>query len=227
MSSAASSALRNFFTVSVGKKQIMALTGLGLSGFILTHLLGNILIVVSPDMFNLYAHKLTSNNLIYVAEAGLTLLFLVHFFLAMNLTFRNKRSRGDTGYYMKVKTGRGTTLASASMPYTGLLILIFLVSHLIHFKYGPVHMTQVEGMEIRDLYRTVIEYFANPLNMAWYLLAMLALCFHLGHGFQSAFQSLGFNHPKYTPCIKNIGMAFAILSSGGFAALCVYCYLQA
>jgi succinate dehydrogenase / fumarate reductase cytochrome b subunit len=183
MSSVASKSLRLYFSTSVGKKQLMAITGLLLSGFLVTHLLGNILIVVGADAFNYYAYKLTSNPLIYVAEAGLAGLFLLHLVLAMVLTVQNKKSRGSNGYFMKVNTGRGTTFASKSMPYTGFVILIFLILHIRDLKFGPVYMTTVDGVEMRDLHRTVIEYFADPLHTAWYVFAMAMMALHLGHGF--------------------------------------------
>ncbi|MBL7664449.1 MAG: succinate dehydrogenase cytochrome b subunit [Bacteriovoracaceae bacterium] len=214
-----------YFTTSVGKKQIMALTGLALSGFLLTHLLGNFLILVGADAFNMYAHTLTSNKLIYVAEAGLALIFLTHLGLAFNLTVENKKARPQS-YYTKVRTGRGATLASVSMIYTGLVILGFLVSHLMHFKFGPVYYVEMNGTQVRDIYRVVIDYFADPLQAGWYVLAMITMAFHLGHGFQSTFQSFGFNHNKYSPLIKKLGITYAILVSAGFAGLSVWGYLQ-
>lgn len=224
MSTATRSVLR-LFTSSVGKKQMMALTGLALSGFLVSHLLGNLFILVGPDAFNLYAHKLTSNPLIYIAEAGLVLLFVSHLVLAFKLTVENKIARGDK-YYMKVRTGRGATVSSTSMIYTGIVIFGFLVTHLMHFKYGPVYYTTVDGEQMRDIYRVVVDYLANPVYSAWYVVAMITLAFHLGHGFQSAFQSLGFNNPKYTPLIKKLGLLFALVVSAGFSGLSIWGYLQ-
>jgi succinate dehydrogenase / fumarate reductase cytochrome b subunit len=85
-------------------------------------------------------------------------------------------------------------------------------------------MTTVDGVEMRDLHRTVIEYFADPLHTAWYVFAMAMMALHLGHGFQSTFQSLGWRHPKYTPAIKKIGLGFAVVVSLGFAAISAYCF---
>ncbi len=225
MSQAATKSLRVYFSSSIGKKQIMAVTGLALCGFLVSHLLGNLLILVGADAFNFYAYKLTSNNLIYVAEAGLAFIFLLHLFLALNLTLQNKMARQD-GYYMKKRTGRGATLASSTMPYTGFVILVFLILHLIQFKFGPVYSTVVDGVEMRDLYRTVIEYFAAPLNLTWYIFAMTVMAFHVGHGFSSTFQSLGFNHPKYTPTIKKLGLAYSLVVALGFAGISLFCFFQ-
>lgn len=215
----------NYFTSSVGKKQIMALTGAGLVGFTITHLLGNLLIFVGPDAFNMYGHKLTSNPLIYVAEAGLVGLFLLHILLAVILKLQNMSARPQS-YYMKTKTGRGETFASSTMPYTGMIILLFIILHLINFKYGTNYPTTVDGIQIRDLYRTVVEYFANPLYVAWYVFAMFALGLHTSHGFQSMFQSWGFNHPKYTPIIKAAALLYGGVVTFGFSLLAIYCHLQ-
>lgn len=217
--------VHNYFTSSIGKKQIMALTGFGLVGFTASHLLGNLLLLLGPDTFNLYGHKLTSNPLIYVAEAGLLGMFLLHILLAVLLKLQNMAARPH-GYYKKVKTGRGQTIASTTMPYTGVIILIFIITHLMNFKFGSNYPTTVDGLVIRDLYRTVVEYFSNPLYVAWYVVAMLALGLHTGHGVQSMFQTWGFNHSKYTPVIQVASIAYGLFVGAGFSLLAIYCHLQ-
>lgn len=216
---------QKFFTASIGKKQIMALTGAGLIGFTLSHLLGNFLILVGADTFNEYGHALISNPLIYVAEAILVGMFLLHIFLAAILRIQNKLAR-PKNYAVKVKTGRGETFASSTMPYTGMILLIFLILHLINFKYGSNYPTVVDGVQMRDLYRTVIEYFANPLYVAWYVFAMVALGVHTSHGFWSMFQSWGFEHPKYTPCIKALSLGYGVFVAVGFSVLAIYSHFQ-
>lgn len=216
---------QNFLTASIGKKQIMALTGAGLIGFTVTHLIGNFLMLFGPDAFNLYGHTLTSNPLIYVAEAALVGMFLLHIFLAAILTIQNKLARPKS-YAVKVKTGRGETFASSTMPYTGLILLIFVVLHLINFKYGSNYPTIVDGVQMRDLYRTTIEYFANPLYVAWYVFAMVALGIHTSHGFWSMFQSWGLEHPKYTPAIKSIAIAYGVFVTIGFSGLAIFSHFQ-
>ena len=215
----------NYFTSSIGKKQIMALTGFGLIGFTATHLLGNLLILVGADAFNLYAYKLTSNPLIYLAEAGLLGLFTLHIVLAIVLRIQNMAARPQK-YYVKTKTGRGQTLASSTMPYTGIILLIFIIVHLLNFKFGSHYVTTVEGLEIRDLYKTVVEYFANPLYVVWYVFAMLSLGLHTSHGFQSMFQSWGFNHSKYTPIIQAASLVYGIAVGLGFSGLAIFCHFQ-
>lgn len=218
-------ATHNYFTSSIGKKQIMALTGFGLIGFVLTHLAGNFFILVGPDAFNYYAYKLTSNPLIYVAEAILAGMFIGHIVLAVLLKLQNMGARPQS-YFTKVRTGRGETIASGTMPYTGLVLMIFLILHLLNFKFGTEYYTVVDGVKMRDLYKTVIEYFANPLYVAWYVFAMLCLGLHTSHGFQSMFQTWGLNHKKYTPAIQTLSSAYGIFVALGFSGLAIYCYFQ-
>ncbi len=220
--------LKRFLTVmtsSVMKKQAMGITGLLLCGFLVSHLAGNCLIYVGPEAFNTYAHKLVTNPLIYIAEAILALIFLSHIGLAAKLTIENKMAR-PTNYYMRQATGRGSTLASSTMPITGIIILIFLVLHIIQFKFGAYYEATYDGVVMRDLYRLLIEYFSSPLAVAWYIFCMLALGLHVSHGFWSAFQSIGFNHPKYTPVLQLLAKLYAVVITIGFSALPIYCYLQ-
>ena len=124
----------NYFISSIGKKQIMAVTGLGLIGFTVSHLLGNFILFLGADAFNLYAHTLTSNPLIYIAEAGLLSMFLAHLVLAAVTTLQNRAAR-PVNYLVHKSSGRGETFASKTMGWTGVIILVFLVLHLINFKY--------------------------------------------------------------------------------------------
>lgn len=216
---------QNYFFSSIGKKQVMAITGLGLCGFLVSHLLGNLLILLGPDAFNSYSHALISNKLIYIAEAGLLGMFLLHIVLAATLKVQNLQAR-PVSYYLKRKTGRGETFASQTMIYTGFIVLIFLILHIMNFKYGTHYETTIDGEKVRDLYKLVIEYFANPLYVVWYVFAMIAIGVHTSHGFKSAFQSLGVNHPKYTPMIKDLSVAFAVIVTIGFSGLAIYCHFQ-
>lgn len=157
-------------------------------------------------------------------EAGLALVFLVHMYLAVRLNLENMKSRGK--YAMKKNTGRGTTFMSSTMPYTGLVLLVFLILHLMNLKFGTNYRTVVSGIEMRDIYKTTMEYFANPVNVGWYVFAMICAALHTAHGFSSAFQSLGWNHGKYYSKIKVIGYLYALTIGGGFALLSMWAYLQ-
>lgn len=217
------SPIAEFLSSSVGKKQVIAVTGILLSLFLVGHLLGNFLLLISADAFNLYAHKLTSTALIYVAEAGLALLFLVHFSLAMKLTWQNKIARGQK-YYKKVKAEDGANIFSRSMPITGFIVLIFMITHLFDFKFGSYYTTVVDGQEIRNIHRTVMEYFASPYKSAWYTFVMLVLSAHLFHGIQSTFQSLGINSQKWNCLIRGISKTLGVIIPMGFVLITLWCH---
>lgn len=210
---------------SVIKKQIMGLTGLLLCGFLVGHLTGNLLIFLGPEYFNPYAHALVTNPFIYLAEAGLGALFLAHIGMAARLVIENNKAR-PVKYYVRQPSGRGSTLASSTMPYTGFLTLVFLVLHILQFKFGTYYVTEHNGVEMRDLYRLVVEFYQSPVAVLWYVLCMISLGIHVKHGFWSAFQSLGLNHPHYMPVLQKLAWAFAIVVASGFASLPLYCFFQ-
>ena len=209
---------------SIVRKQIVALTGLLLCGFLVAHLVGNCLMFVGPRTFNIYAYKLTSTPLIYLAEAVLALIFLTHLGLALKLSRENRIARGGA-YFRRQLSGRGATFASSSMPYTGIVVLVFVIFHVKALKFGPVYYLDYGDGPIRDLFRTCVEYFSNPWAVIWYVAAMAAVATHTYHGFWSAFQSLGVHHPKYTPLLRNISRAYALCMGLGFSVLPVYCYI--
>lgn len=210
---------------SVGKKSIMALTGLSLVGFILVHMLGNINMLMGAAAFNNYAHTLMSMKVIVIAEVLLALIFMGHAITGLTLAFQNSMARPQS-YVNHKKSGRGTSFASATMPITGSLILIFLVIHLFDFKFGAQYSTMANGHEVRDLYKLVLEYFQSPLHTAWYIIVMISLAIHTSHGFWSAFQTLGFNHPKYNGFIRKTSIAYAVLVGAGFTYFAIWAYLQ-
>lgn len=210
---------------SIGKKQIMGVTGLLLCGFLVSHFIGNCTMLISADAFNKYSHALTSNPLIYGAEAVLVLLFLSHIVMGIRVTIENKKAR-PIPYYSYEMSGHGATLASRTMPITGLIALVFLVLHILGLKYGTHYTTTIDGIEMRDIYKTTIEYFADPLHIAGYIIAMVALGIHTAHGFWSAFQSLGLNHPKYMPKIQCTSKLFGLAVAIGFSIFPIFCYLQ-
>ena len=210
---------------SVVKKQLVGITGLLLCGFLVTHLAGNFLLFVSPEAFNKYGHTLTSNPLIYVAEAGLLILFLGHLGLALKVTIQNKRAR-PTSFYMKTKTGRGSNFASSTMPYTGFILLAFIIFHLQGLKFGTYYEVTYDGVLMRDLYRLTFEKFSSLPYVGFYVLSMFAMGVHVSHGFWSAFQSIGFWHEKYTPILRKTAIAYALFVGIGFSTLPIYCFLS-
>ena len=219
-----SSSLAVTIQSSIVKKQLVGITGLLLCGFLAAHLAGNFLLLVGPEAFNKYGHALTSNPLIYIAEAGLLALFLGHIGMALKVTMQNKAARPQR-YYVKTNTGRGSNFASSSMPYTGLILLVFLVFHLQGIKFGAVYNVTYDGVQMRDLYKLTFEKFSTLPYVSFYVISMFAMAIHLSHGFWSAFQSVGFFHEKYTPMIKKSAIAFSLFVGGGFSFLPIYCFL--
>lgn len=206
---------------SVGKKILNGLTGLMLSAFILVHLIENFLLFAGPEKFNKWVYQLTSlGALLWVVEFLLVMVFVIHIFSAVSVWFSKRAARPDSYAVLKSAGGPSRqTIFSKSMIYTGALLLIFLVGHIITFKYGPHYEVTYNGVEMRDMYKLVIETFLIPGYVIWYEVIMILLGSHLRHGFWSAFQSLGASHPKYSPAIYTIGIIFAIVIAVGFLAI--------
>jgi len=215
--------LCQFARTSVGKKFIVGITGLGLSGFALSHMAGNLLLFVGPDAYNRYSHALTSNPLIYVAEAALVLFFLVHMGVAAKLAIENRKAAEVRQPVAARK--KDTTFAAKTMIYSGGLLLVFLVLHLITFKYGTYYSYNLDGVEIRDMYRLVQEQFQEPLYVGWYVFSLIVLGLHLSHGVSAAFQSLGVAS-SLNPGLKKIGMAVALFIAVGFLSQPLYLFFQ-
>jgi succinate dehydrogenase / fumarate reductase cytochrome b subunit len=141
------------------------------------------------------------------------------------VTIENNKAR-PVNYVMKKHTGRGATLSSSTMLISGIIIFLFLIYHLKNLKYGPHYSVVYDGIEMRDLYKLMMEYFSKPVNVFLYEASMILLGMHLNHGFWSAFQSLGFNHPRYNNGLKAFSTLFALVIALGYMSLPIYCYLQ-
>ncbi len=218
---------------SIGRKSLMAVTGLLLCGFLAVHLAGNLLLYKSPESYNEYAHALhKQETLLAIAEIGLLALFVGHIGLAL-LTQRDNQAARPHDYAMKQsKIGQPTLAqpASAVMYVTGIVVLGFILLHLIDFRFElrnrrelTINPASVAAMHMAEQpFDKARRLLADPLTCAVYLLGSVVLGYHLLHGFQSAFQSLGWNHPKYTPLIKNLGAAFAVIVALGFASFPIW-----
>lgn len=215
------------FSSSIGSKFLIAFTGLALLGFLIAHLAGNLLFIAGPDAFNEYSHKLISNPLIYVAEIGLVAIFLLHIFKTVAMFAGSRSARPDR--YAKTKWAKSKSdrsrksFSSATMILTGTITALFVVTHLMTFKYGPYHETP-EG--IRDLYSLQLAVFSNPGYVAFYIVAMVVIIFHLWHGASSAMQSFGFNNPTWAPRFIVGGRILAVVIGMGFAILPVYTFFM-
>ena len=208
---------------TVGRKQLIGLTGLGLCGFLLMHMLGNLLILVGPQAYNEYSYKLISNPLIYVAEVGLVALFLGHLVFASAISIKNVAAR-DSRYAVMSNGPKGTSMIQRTLWPQGLLILVFVILHLITFKYGTHYTVNYGGVEMRDLHKLVIEVFQQPLYVAWYLVALVVLGLHVSHGLGSSFQSLGIHHPRYQCAIRCMSLTYAFVVILGFLSQPLYVY---
>jgi len=198
---------------AVGKKLLMAVTGLSFCGFLAAHLAGNLTLYGGADAFNSYAEHLHSlGPLLTVAELGLLTLFVVHVLTGLVLFLQNLKARPQR--YAVDRSAGGRTLGSRTMPYTGVLILLFIIYHLMNF-----HFVDKSGTTI---FAIVAGTFASPVHMVLYIAAMVVVALHVSHGFWSLFQTLGANHPKYMPAIKVLGLLFALVVGVGFGFIPIY-----
>jgi succinate dehydrogenase / fumarate reductase cytochrome b subunit len=212
---------------SVGKKIMMALTGLFLCSFLVVHLIGN-LQLLNPDLglsFNTYANFMSHNPVIQTISKGNFIIIFAHAFIAILLTWRNAQAR-PVGYQV-TKGSKNSTWSSRNMGLLGTIILVFIVVHLANFWYAVHYGHSIPSREYvndngdmvayTDLYIAVWFAFSNPYIVAFYVFSMIAMGYHLYHGFASAFQSLGLNHVKYNFFIKIIGFIFYFVIPAAYA----------
>ena len=199
---------------SVGKKMLMAVTGLGMTGFLAVHLLGNVMAFAGAEAFNGYAAKLHSlQPYLSVFNIGLATLGLVHIVVGIILFFENLKAR-PTRYKVYQNPG-GRTFGSNTMPYTGVLILIFVIFHLLKFTFVDKSVTPI--------YQQMAATFANPLWVIMYVVAMVIVAVHISHGFWSLFQTFGINHSHQMPLIMKLGLVVTFVFGIGFGILPFIC----
>lgn len=222
----------NYLSSSIGRKVTMALTGLFLIVFLLVHLVGNLQLLKDDggEAFNTYGYFMTHNPLIKSVSYGLYFFIVFHTVQGLLLWRANRQAKG--GSYAVRNNNPALTWAGQSMALLGTLILFFIVLHMGDFwlkmKMGVLENRTYEGYKepIADLYGRCATAFHDPIYVGFYVLSMVVLYFHLSHGFQSAFQSLGWNHKKYTPLIKAVGTAYSILVPIGFAIIPIVFYFS-
>lgn len=219
----------NFFTSSVGKKLLMSLAGIFLLSFLIVHLGINLLVILfdSRQYFNIAAHFMGTNLLIKIFEIILFGGFFIHMIYGVIVSIQNWIAR-PKGY--KKANYSQTSFFSKYMFHTAVVLIIFLVIHLTDFyvksKFmeGSVAEVIYNGKQYHDLGALVIEKFKITAYSIFYVFALLFLGFHLHHGFQSAFQTLGINHQTYTPIIKTFGLVYTLVVTAGFIAIPVVVY---
>lgn len=209
----------------------MSLTGLFLVSFLIVHLVGNLQLLYSDEgeAFNIYTEFMSTNGLIQLISKGLYVFIVLHAIQGLVLWSQNRKAKGSK---YAVKTSENAKWASKNMALLGTLVLAFLFLHMGDFwfkiKFDPdvFEMVSYDGIDqpIKDAYRQVQLTFENPMIVLAYLIGLIALGFHLQHGFASAFQTLGLRHPKYTPIIEGLGKLFAIILPLGFAIIPLYMF---
>lgn len=221
----------NFLKSSIGKKFVMGITGLFLITFLIVHCFINMLIFFNDggETFNKGAEFMGTNWLIRTMEIVLFAGLILHIVQALVLTLENKKAR-PVGYSV-VNGAANSKWYSRSMGLLGTLILMFLIIHLKHFWVVSRFTDHIAHNEFEKLpgqetlYHEMLEVFENPVVVIIYVLSMISLAYHLLHGFQSAFQTLGLNHKKYTPHIKKCGVVFSIVISVLFAIMPIAMHL--
>jgi succinate dehydrogenase / fumarate reductase, cytochrome b subunit len=202
-----------FYESSIGKKTVMAVTGAMLCGYVLAHMIGNLQVFVGREQINGYAELLHAHPLLlWVARVVLLAAVGLHMFTALQLWLLKRQAR-PIGYYKQDRLPPG--YASRTMLWTGPLLAAYVVYHVMHLTLGDV------GLPFRplDAYDNVVAGFQVPAVSAAYVAAMLILSIHLYHGVWSLFQSLGVSHPRYTPLLKRLSAAVAILVAAGFISI--------
>jgi succinate dehydrogenase / fumarate reductase, cytochrome b subunit len=220
---------RGLFGSSLARKYWMALTGLFLCSFLVVHLLGNLpLLTGNQETFNAYAHFMTTFPLIKAVSYLLYGSILLHTFDGLMLARQNMAAR--PAGYVKYHGAANANWSSRNMALLGTFTLLFLIIHMKSFWYemhwGNVPMyTDADGAVYKDLYTITVAAFEQIWYSLFYVLAMISLGFHLWHGFASAFQTMGWSHPRYTPIIRALGYGFSVLVPATFASIPLYILL--
>ena len=213
------------FNSSIAKKQTVAITGLLLIFFIITHLGGNLFIYAGPDVFNSYAHKLHSlGPLLLIPRVILAIIFLLHIFVIHILVIQNIKARGGLKRYAVDQAVGKRTLAERIMRWSGLYILVFVIFHILDFaaadQHGPRSILYGHSY---GLYGLVFNSFKDPVHGLLYIIAVFFLGMHLSHGVQSIVQTSGFR-PKWARMFQKCSDYFAALMVIGYSSIPIYVY---
>jgi succinate dehydrogenase / fumarate reductase cytochrome b subunit len=212
--------IASFLTSSIGRKWIVALTGLGLFGFVVGHLIGNLQVFIGPEPLNRYAYFLQNlGELLWAIRLGLLAMLVAHVFFTIKLRLENRSARG-TPY--AVTTRRAATFPARMMMLSGLMVLSFIIFHLLHFTAQTVDSSfqllhDEKGRH--DVYRMMILGFQSKAASGFYIVAVGLLAMHLNHGIGSLFQTLGLNSAKVRPLWEKGGVAFSWLIFLGYASI--------
>lgn len=205
--------IRSFYRSTVGKKIVMAVTGLIGVGFVCGHMLGNLLIFKGPEALNAYGELLkASGPVLWTVRTVLLVAVVLHVHAAYSLTMLNRAAR-PVGYDKQVK--QSSTISATSLRVGGVVLLVFIVYHIMHFTTGTMHPAFSPG----DAYGNVVIGFSSAAVVGFYLLAMVSLALHLHHGIWSFFQTMGWNHPHLNPARRRLATLVAIVVALGFSTI--------
>lgn len=217
----------SFSSVSIARKFLMALTGLFLLIFLLQHFIINFLSVISADAFNAVSHFMGYNPIIqFIMQPILIFAVVFHFVMAFILETKNKSARSVK--YVVNGSSANASWMSKNMIYSGLCILLFIGLHFYDFWIPEISHKYVHASpENPTRYFGELQHkLADPIHVIIYCVAFIFLALHLMHGFQSAFQSVGFRHNRYTPVIKKLGDLYAVFIPAGFIAIAIFHYVS-
>lgn len=210
----------------------MALSGFFLLVFLLQHMSINMLSVIAPDMFNTVSHFMGTNPVVQFALQPV-LAFGVVFHLAMGMVLEYQNRSARPVNYAYSNPGANSSWMSRNMIITGIMVMLFMSLHFYDFWFPELNVKYVMG-DMSGLlpdggfryWEELNHKFHDPIRVGIYCLSFIFLALHLMHGFQSAFQSVGFNHKRYTPALKKLGNAYAIVVPGGFVLIAIYHFLN-
>lgn len=211
------------FSSSVGQKVLIGATGFALFIYLVIHIAGNLIVFRGPAAFNRYAYVMEYGNpLLPAIEIGLALIFVLHIYKTVTMFLRNQTAR-PVRYVQKKYAGKPSrkTLASSTMIVSGLWLLIFVLIHVKAFRFSPETPWPAGG---RDLYKQEMDVFANPAMVAFYVLSMVVVGSHLFHGITSSLQSLGADHPTWTPRLLVTGKVIAVAIAGAFIVIAIWAH---
>lgn len=211
----------SFFQLSVGKKIVMAITGIFLMIFLLLHLSINLFLFLGEEKFNNAVYFMRNNLIIHFLEYLLAIGFIIHILFGIILHLQNKKTKGEINY--AISSYITSSFSSRTMIYTGILILCFLILHLMNFTIPMKYYH--DNNQISD-YKQVISLFKNPIYTFIYVSSFIILGIHLNHGFQSSFQSLGLSNKKRLIWIKKFGLFYFWIICSGFSIIAVWFFFQ-
>lgn len=213
-------ATRSFWTSTIGLKWIMGLTGAGLAGFVAFHMLSHLQVLSGADQYNAYAEFMYGlGGLLWVARAGLLGILVLHIWAAATLNKRNREARPSR--YSKLRH-QVTSPYALIMMISGVVVLVFIVYHLMHFTFGAVHTQYFDAEDAlgrRDVYTNFVKSFQNPLIVGAYVVGNALLGAHLAHAMSSMFRTLGASVGRYRPIFDKFGPVFAVVVVIGYISM--------